>query len=72
MTQPEYYSLCALKGAIKLEIKGMHRRGRSACAIAADKFGLKGKTRKEILKHIEGVIDDAQRNGASCRDTDIS
>lgn len=38
--QLRYFHLCALKGAVKLEQKGLKRRGRSALSIAKNEFNL--------------------------------
>jgi hypothetical protein len=51
------YRLFALKGALKLEIAGMSRRGPSAATILKKEFGWKGNNKKilglleEHLKH---------------------
>ncbi len=42
------FRLIALKGALKLEILGMKRRGRSAYSIIKQEFGLKG-SRESVL-----------------------
>jgi len=38
----DFLQLCAIRGAVGLEIKGLKRRGRSAYAIAKETYGLKG------------------------------
>lgn len=48
----DFLSLCALKGAVHLELKGMRMsRGRSATAIAKERFNIKGSKQKvyEVL-----------------------
>ena len=48
--------LLSLKGALKLEMVGMKRRGRSAYAIIKDEFGFKGNREKvlnQLQEHIE-------------------
>lgn len=45
-----------LKGALKLEINGMHRRGRSVYAIVKEQFGFKGN-RQEVLRQLEEYIN---------------
>ena len=66
-TTPEEISaarLITLRGALKLELLGMKRRGRSAYAIIKDEFGLKGNKQKvydqfdEIVKDITGENDN--------------
>lgn len=43
MTEPEFYRLLALRGALKLECLGMKRsRGPSAFSIVKREFGFKG------------------------------
>jgi len=67
LTTPEEISaarLITLRGALKLELLGMKRRGRSAYAIIKDEFGLKGNKQKvydqfdEIVKDITGENDN--------------
>lgn len=51
------FHLCALKGAVKLEQKGLRRRGRSAKAIAIDELKLpKGAKYEEVIKALEDRI----------------
>lgn len=50
------YRICALRGALKLEIAGMRRRGPSAYSIIKKEFGFKGsKTR--VLEQLTNYID---------------
>lgn len=49
--------LVALKHALRLEIKGMKRRGRSVYAIIKDEFGLRG-SRARVLAQFEQLIED--------------
>lgn len=67
LTTPEQISaarLITLRGALKLELLGMKRRGRSAYAIIKDEFGLKGNKQRvydqfdEIVKDITGENDN--------------
>ena len=67
LTTPEEISaarLITLRGALKLELLGMKRRGRSAYAIIKDEFGLKGNKQKvydqfdNIVKDITGENDN--------------
>jgi len=51
----EGVALCALKGALKLEILGLKRRGQSAYAIAKARFGFKG-SRQAVLRQLEKHI----------------
>lgn len=67
LTTPEEISaarLITLRGALKLELLGMKRRGRSAYSIIKDEFGLKGNKQKvydqfdEIVNDITGENDN--------------
>ena len=49
------FRLRALRGALKLEILGMKRRGRSAYSIIKDEFRLKGG-REKVLAQLEALI----------------
>jgi hypothetical protein len=49
------YRLITLRGALKLEILGMKRRGRSAYAIIKDEFKFKG-SKKKVLEQLEELI----------------
>jgi hypothetical protein len=49
------FRLRALRGALKLEILGMKRRGRSAYSIIKEEFGFKG-SRQKVLAQIEEKI----------------
>jgi len=47
----------ALLGALRLEILGMKRRGRSAYAIVKEEFGLKG-SKKKVLDQLEKILEE--------------
>ena len=49
------FRMRALRGALKLEILGMKRRGRSAYSIIKEEFGFKGN-KKKVLKQLEAVL----------------
>ena len=51
------YRLCALRGALKLEIQGMTRRGQSAYSIIKQEFGFKGNKQK-VLEQLQSKIDE--------------
>lgn len=60
------YRMVTLLRALKLEVAGMTRRGRSAGAIIKDEFGLKGSKavlyqRFEQYLKDQGVLDDKGR-----------
>jgi hypothetical protein len=50
------YRLLTLRSALRLEVKGMRRRGRSVYAIVKDEFGFKGSKAK-VLKQLEERIE---------------
>ena len=52
----DFAQLCALKGALSLECKGMTRRGRSAYAIAKERYGLRGSKAK-VLEQLQRMVD---------------
>ena len=49
------FRLRALRGALKMEIFGMKRRGRSAYSIIKKEFGLKGN-KQSVLEQFEKLI----------------
>ena len=51
----EFFRLRALRSALKLEILGMKRRGRSACTIIKQEFGFKG-SRNKVLRELNSLI----------------
>ena len=50
------YQFVARKGALKLEILGMKRRGRSAYAICKEAYGLKG-SKQSVFDQMEKLIN---------------
>lgn len=52
----DYFRLCALRGALRLEMAGMKRRGRSAYSIIKTEFGFRG-TRARVLSQLESLIE---------------
>lgn len=60
LTTPEEISaarLITLRGALKLELLGMKRRGRSAYAIIKDEFGLKGN-KQRVYDQFDNIVKD--------------
>ena len=55
--QIDAFRLCALKGALKLEILGMRRRGPSAYAILKGEYGFKGNKAK-VLEQTQALVDE--------------
>ena len=51
----ELYRLLVLKSALKMEILGMKRRGRSAYSIIKEELNIKGN-RQKILKQLEEIL----------------
>lgn len=48
--------LCALKGALKLEMVGLKRRGMSAHRILKEEYGFKG-SKEKVLAQVQAQID---------------
>jgi hypothetical protein len=51
------FRMKALRGALKLEILGMKRRGRPVYSIVKEEFGFKGNKAK-VLKQLELKIEE--------------
>jgi len=51
----QYTLLCSRKAALRLEILGMKRRGRSCYSICKSEYGLKGN-RKKVLAALEAMV----------------
>jgi hypothetical protein len=51
-----FFQLCARRGALKLELRGMKRRGRSAYSICKEVYGLKG-SRESVLNQLNEMIE---------------
>lgn len=50
-----FYQLATRKAALKLELRGMARHGRTAYAICKEAYGLKG-TRQQVLAQMEAMV----------------
>ena len=64
LTQPNQIALArlmTLRSMLKLEMKGMARRGRSAYAIIKEEFALKG-TRQRVLDQLTDIIEKEKEN----------
>ena len=59
----EFVRLCARRGALRLEIRGLRRSGRSAYAICKEVYGLKG-SREKVLDQLNKMIEDIQGKGS--------
>ena len=55
------FRLKALKGALKLEILGMKRRGQSVYSILKQEYGFKGN-KASILKQLEEKIEELKND----------
>ena len=53
------FRMKALRGALKLEILGMKRRGRSVYSIVKEEFGFKGSKQK-VLQQLENALTKTQ------------
>ena len=51
------FRLVALKGALKMEVLGMTRRGQSVYSIVKQEFGFKGN-KASVLKQLEQKIKE--------------
>ncbi|MAH47139.1 hypothetical protein CMI37_15030 [Candidatus Pacearchaeota archaeon] len=54
------FRLITMKHALKLEIDGMTRRGRSVYSIIKDEFKLKG-SKKKVLEQFSNIIDERKK-----------
>lgn len=53
-----FWHLCSLRGALRLEMTGMQRRGQSALSVVKQKFGLKrNATAKQAFDAVQAEID---------------
>lgn len=55
------FRLVALKGALKMEVLGMRRRGQSVYSIVKQEFGYKGN-KASVLKQLEQKIKEIIKN----------
>ena len=54
----DFVQLAARRGALRLEIAGMRRRGRSAYSICKSEYGLKG-SRESVLEQMTALVEKA-------------
>ncbi len=53
-----FVRLVALRGAVRMEVLGMRRRGRSACVLAKELLGLsKGARKQTVLDALTAEIE---------------
>jgi hypothetical protein len=60
-SQIALFRLASLRGALKLEVLGMTRRGRSAYSIIKTEHGFKGN-KKSVLRQLEQKIEDIKND----------
>jgi hypothetical protein len=53
----EAFRMRSLRGALKLEILGMKRKGRSVYSIVKEEFGFKGSKQK-VLEQLETKLNE--------------
>ena len=53
-----FFQMCARRGALSLELKGLKRRGRSAYSICKSVYGLQGN-RQSVLTQMDAMIEAA-------------
>lgn len=59
-SEPEFFRLLQLRGAVRLESLGMrHSSGRSVTALAKREYGLKGN-RAKVLEQLNAMIEAAK------------
>lgn len=56
----EYVQFLARRGALKLEIQGLKRRGRSAYSIIKEVYGVRG-TRETVLAWMDTIVEEVTR-----------
>jgi hypothetical protein len=54
----EAFRMRSLRGALKLEILGMKRKGRSVYSIVKEEFGFKGNKQK-VLEQLEDKLNES-------------
>ncbi len=58
MTRMEFVQLCHRRAALKLEIVGLKRRGRTCYSICKEVYNLKG-SRESVLAQLRTMIEEA-------------
>ena len=56
------YRLITLKHALSLEVKGMHRHGRSVYSLVKEEFGLKGN-KQSVLDQFTAIVERRKQVG---------
>jgi hypothetical protein len=52
-----FFRMVTLRAAVKLEVAGMRRNGKSACSIARQEFGLKSTKKRDVLEELSALIE---------------
>jgi hypothetical protein len=55
------FRMMSLKGALRLEVKGMKRRGRSAYSIVKEEFALKGN-KQRVLEQFTAIVEKMRKD----------
>lgn len=58
------YRLLVLRGRLRLEIKGFGFKGKSTSAVIKQEFGIRGRTKKDVLAKFEAYIQERYPNAA--------
>ena len=57
MNKMEFYQLIARRGALRLELKGLYKRGRTSYSICKEVYNIKGN-RLKVLAQLNQMIED--------------
>lgn len=65
-TGVEFFQAGARRGALSLELQGLHRRGQSAYSICKQVYGFKG-SRAKVLAYMDVLVDGLikEKNGTA-------
>ena len=59
-----FVQLLALRGALKLELLGLRRRGRSAYGIVKQRFGFRG-SKQRVLEQLNALVEQVAAERAA-------
>ena len=62
----ELYKLLVLRGALRLEIKGIKHRGRTAYSVIKEELNLKG-SREKVLEQLNLLLDSMKNKNIKRR-----
>ncbi|RLD03102.1 MAG: hypothetical protein DRI65_13575 [Chloroflexota bacterium] len=60
MNKIDFIQMCTLRGALRLELKGMKRRGKSAYAIIKRNYGLRGNKQSVLTQLCEKIEQERE------------